>query len=235
MTTFSIGDEHVDAHPGPYSTRPHHVDVYRSRRSRTRYALARTSNTQKAIAQAVNAPASKIARLGTGARVAHYAGRAGVCIVLKNVHYCVVRLGIFPHIWSPKGRVCPPLLMRRQMLAGQRILIVEDEPLIGIDLEAAVKDSGGIVVAIASTVVDATRSVETETLHYIPAKLMLRSRRSGPVSRSSSSLHSQKLSWPHSQKRSAIAAAISAAAADLDLSAEIRQAVVERAAPDPQD
>ena len=67
------------------------------------------------------------------------------------------------------------------MLAGQRILIVEDEPLIGIDLEAAVKDSGGIVVAIASTVVDATRSVETETLHGAIVDLRLRHELATPV------------------------------------------------------
>ena len=67
------------------------------------------------------------------------------------------------------------------MLAGQRILIVEDEPLIGIDLEAAVKDSGGIVVAIASTVVDATQSVETETLHGAIVDLRLRHELATPV------------------------------------------------------
>ena len=51
------------------------------------------------------------------------------------------------------------------MLAGKRILIVEDEPLIGLDLESAVKDCDGIVVGIVSTVAAAKQAVEIETLH----------------------------------------------------------------------
>lgn len=44
------------------------------------------------------------------------------------------------------------------MLAGKHILIVEDEPLIALDIEAAVKDAGGIVVGPAATL-DIARSL----------------------------------------------------------------------------
>lgn len=37
------------------------------------------------------------------------------------------------------------------MLSGKRILIVEDEPMIALDIEAAVKDAGAIVIGPAAT------------------------------------------------------------------------------------
>ena len=67
------------------------------------------------------------------------------------------------------------------MLAGKRILIVEDEPLIGLDLEAAVKDCDGIVVGIVSTVAAASQTVETEILHGAILDLQLKDQLALPV------------------------------------------------------
>lgn len=50
------------------------------------------------------------------------------------------------------------------MLEGKRILIVEDEPLIALDLEAAVIDCRGTVVGPARTIAEANRIAELETL-----------------------------------------------------------------------
>ena len=50
------------------------------------------------------------------------------------------------------------------MLDGKRILVVEDEPLIALDLEAAIRDWNGIVVGPAMTLADATRLAESEIL-----------------------------------------------------------------------
>lgn len=58
------------------------------------------------------------------------------------------------------------------MLAGKRILIVEDEPLIAMDLQAAVSDEGGIVVGPATTVDDALHFARTG--HFSGAIIDLR-------------------------------------------------------------
>ena len=46
------------------------------------------------------------------------------------------------------------------VLQGARILIVEDEPLIGLDLECAVRDGGGTVVGLAATIEQARKLIE---------------------------------------------------------------------------
>ena len=50
------------------------------------------------------------------------------------------------------------------MLAGKRILIVEDEPLIALDLESTVIDHEGIVVGPVGTIAEATLIVGTEAI-----------------------------------------------------------------------
>ena len=52
----------------------------------------------------------------------------------------------------------------RCVLAGKRILIVEDEPLIALDLESAVIDHNGIVVGPVDSIPQATLFVETEAI-----------------------------------------------------------------------
>ncbi len=48
------------------------------------------------------------------------------------------------------------------LLAGKRILIVEDEPLIAIDLESAVRDQHGTVIGPARNISEAQRIAESE-------------------------------------------------------------------------
>ena len=67
------------------------------------------------------------------------------------------------------------------MLAGKRILIVEDEPLIGLDLESAIKDCDGIVVGVVSTVAAAKQAVEIETLHGAILDLRLKNELALPI------------------------------------------------------
>jgi DNA-binding response OmpR family regulator len=50
------------------------------------------------------------------------------------------------------------------VLDGKRILIVEDEPLIALDLESAVVDQNGTVVGPVDTVAEASRIAESEAL-----------------------------------------------------------------------
>lgn len=49
------------------------------------------------------------------------------------------------------------------MLAGKRVLIVEDEPLIAVDLETAVLDAGGVIIARAATLEQALALAENDT------------------------------------------------------------------------
>ena len=48
------------------------------------------------------------------------------------------------------------------MLAGKRILIVEDEPLIGLDLETAVIDHDGIPVGPVATIAEAELIIDDQ-------------------------------------------------------------------------
>lgn len=50
------------------------------------------------------------------------------------------------------------------MLAGKRILIVEDEPLIALDLESTVIDNQGIVVGPVGSIAQAHSVAETEAI-----------------------------------------------------------------------
>jgi DNA-binding response OmpR family regulator len=56
---------------------------------------------------------------------------------------------------------CPE---ERRVLAGKRILIVEDEPLIALDLENAIVDHEGIVIGPAGSIAQATQLAESETI-----------------------------------------------------------------------
>jgi DNA-binding response OmpR family regulator len=51
-----------------------------------------------------------------------------------------------------------------RVLAGKRILIVEDEPLIALDLESTVIDHKGIVVGPVGSIAQANLIAETEAL-----------------------------------------------------------------------
>jgi DNA-binding response OmpR family regulator len=51
------------------------------------------------------------------------------------------------------------------MLAGKRILIVEDEPLIALDLETAVVDHHGTPVGPVATVSAATAMIDGQPIH----------------------------------------------------------------------
>ena len=51
-----------------------------------------------------------------------------------------------------------------RMLTGKRILIVEDEPLIALDLESAVNDHEGVVVGPVGSIAQATLIAESEAL-----------------------------------------------------------------------
>lgn len=50
------------------------------------------------------------------------------------------------------------------VLIGRKILIVEDEPLIGLDLQSSILDFGGLVVGPVGTVREAMAFAETEEL-----------------------------------------------------------------------
>ncbi len=60
------------------------------------------------------------------------------------------------------------------MLHGKRILVVEDEPLIALDLEAAILEWQGVVVGPAQSLADAIRLASTEPLHGAILDLRLR-------------------------------------------------------------
>jgi DNA-binding response OmpR family regulator len=61
-----------------------------------------------------------------------------------------------------------------RVLIGKRILIVEDEPLIAIDLATAIEDVDGVVVGPAGTLLEATTMAETERLDGAILDLRLR-------------------------------------------------------------
>jgi ActR/RegA family two-component response regulator len=67
------------------------------------------------------------------------------------------------------------------VLTGKYILIVEDEPVIALDLESAVKDQHGFVVGPIDSIVEAIRTAETATLHGAILDLRLRQGLALPV------------------------------------------------------
>ena len=68
-------------------------------------------------------------------------------------------------------RVGEGLFIPPQALAGKRILIVEDEMLVVLLLESTLADFGCIVVGSCSTVAEALKAVEAETLLFDAALL----------------------------------------------------------------
>jgi len=50
------------------------------------------------------------------------------------------------------------------VLGGKRVLVVEDEPLIGLDLEAAIVEAGGVIVAVATNLQDAMKFADDATV-----------------------------------------------------------------------
>lgn len=67
------------------------------------------------------------------------------------------------------------------MLQGLRILIVEDEPLIALDLETAITDHQGVVVGPASTIVGALRLINDGVIHGAIIDLRLNTALALPV------------------------------------------------------
>ena len=70
------------------------------------------------------------------------------------------------------------------LLAGKRILIVEDEPLIAIDLESAVVDQQGTVISAPSTLAEAQRVAENEAFDGAILDLHLKEGLALPVAES---------------------------------------------------
>jgi DNA-binding response OmpR family regulator len=67
------------------------------------------------------------------------------------------------------------------VLSGKRILIVEDEPVIALDLESAIRDQHGLVVGPIDTIAEALRTAREETLHGAILDLRLRQGLALPV------------------------------------------------------
>ena len=71
----------------------------------------------------------------------------------------------------------------RAVLEGKHILIVEDEPLIALDLGTVVNDFGGLIVGPAATFADAMRLVDFEPLDGAILDVRLSNMDAGPVAR----------------------------------------------------
>ncbi len=67
------------------------------------------------------------------------------------------------------------------MLAGKHILVVEDEPIIALDLEAAVQDQQGIVIGPIGELTEAVRMAQTAQLDGAILDLRLRQQMARPV------------------------------------------------------
>ena len=67
------------------------------------------------------------------------------------------------------------------MLAGKRILIVEDEPLIALDLETAIVDLQGSVIGSVRTITEALRIAEFEDFDGAILDLQLKEGMAHPV------------------------------------------------------
>lgn len=64
---------------------------------------------------------------------------------------------------QPKAGVLSPAAPRK--LSGRRLLVIEDEPLVALDLIACIEDADGIVIGPAGGEKDALQLIETETIH----------------------------------------------------------------------
>ena len=67
------------------------------------------------------------------------------------------------------------------MLQGLRILIVEDEPLIALDLETGIIDHQGVVVGPANTIIGALRLIDDGDVHGAIIDLRLKDGSALPV------------------------------------------------------
>lgn len=77
------------------------------------------------------------------------------------------------------GRRTPPLPWRQSRTALHRVLIVEDEVFIQLDLERELLAAGFTVVGITDTADDAVRFAETETPDVVLMDVRLRGTRDG--------------------------------------------------------
>ncbi len=68
-----------------------------------------------------------------------------------------------------------------QRLQGIRILVVEDEFLLAMDIESAIREAGGLVVGPVVTLKDAVATAEREELNAAVLDLNLRGEMSYPV------------------------------------------------------
>ena len=67
------------------------------------------------------------------------------------------------------------------MLQGLRILIVEDEPLIALDLETAIVDHQGAVVGPVDTIVGALQLIDAQDIQGAIIDLRLKNALAAPV------------------------------------------------------
>ena len=65
------------------------------------------------------------------------------------------------------------MLFRKRKRVLQRILIVEDEPLVAFDSEHFLSDAGFTVVATVDTVADAVRTIEADGIDLVLADVRL--------------------------------------------------------------
>jgi two-component sensor histidine kinase len=63
---------------------------------------------------------------------------------------------------SETNRYTAPPSVHTATLKGKRILVIEDEPLVSMDIEGCLTDSGSVIVGPASSVERACRLIETE-------------------------------------------------------------------------
>ena len=67
------------------------------------------------------------------------------------------------------------------MLQGRAILILEDEPLLALDLEMIIQDLGGRVIGPASTIAEGVYAAESEAVDAAILDINIRGERSDPV------------------------------------------------------
>lgn len=67
-------------------------------------------------------------------------------------------------------------MLTSHVLRGRRILIVEDEPLVAIDIEEALRSAGAEVIGIGATVEKAMTLADTPNLHGAIIDLRLHGR-----------------------------------------------------------
>lgn len=65
---------------------------------------------------------------------------------------------------EPQAVALQPPTVREPTLIGKRILIIEDEPLVALDLQDTLESAGAVVVAMIASVADALNVVKSERL-----------------------------------------------------------------------